>query len=127
MRDRLNTRVLEGKKVATGGLLQQDYLDEEEPIESVGERQALIDDDGNTIAVVEITRVETYRFADVPWEFAYAEGEDFQSIEHWREGHASYYAAQGIEVDDNTLFVCNWFRLVDRASRRDPARRGRQA
>lgn len=113
MRDRLNARVLEGRKIATAGLWQQDYLDEHEPIDEVGERQALLDDDGKVVAIVEITRVETHRFSDVPWEFAEAEGEDFQSIEHWRDGHTSYYARQGIEIGEDTLVVCAWFHLVD--------------
>jgi uncharacterized protein YhfF len=114
MRRQLNARVLEGKKIATAGLWQQDYLDEEESIEEIGERQALLGDDGEIIAIVEITRVETHRFSDVPWEFADAEGEDFQSIDHWRDGHRSYYAQQGIGIGDDTLFVCVWFRLIDR-------------
>lgn len=113
MRRRLNTRVLEGQKVATAGLWQQDYLDEHESIEQVGERQALLDDNRNVVAIVEITRVETHAFVDVPWEFAHAEGEDFRSIEHWREGHMSYYAQQGVEIRGDTLFICVWFRLVN--------------
>jgi uncharacterized protein YhfF len=115
MRDNLNTRVLEGRKIATAGLWQHDYLDEHEALDEVGERQALLDDDGNVVALVEITRVETHRFGDVPWEFAEAEGEDFRSIEHWRDGHRSYYARQGIEVDEDTLVVCVWFRVIDRS------------
>jgi uncharacterized protein YhfF len=113
MRQRLNTRVLEGAEIATAGLWQQDYLDEHESIDEVGELQALLDDDGNAIATVEITRVETHRFDDVPWEFADAEGEDFRSIEHWRDGHASYYARRGLEIGKETLVVCVWFRLFD--------------
>jgi uncharacterized protein YhfF len=70
---------------------------------------------GWLIAIVEITRVETYRFGDVPWEFADAEGEDFRSIQHWRDGHTSYYARQGIEIGEDTLFVCVWFRLIGRS------------
>lgn len=46
--------------------------------------------------------METYRCCDVPWEFADAEGEDFRSIENWREGHWSCYAQQEIDVNDNT-------------------------
>lgn len=72
-----------------------------------------LDDDGNAIAIVEITRAETHRFDDVPWEFADAGGEDFRSIEHWRDGHASYYARRGIEIGKETLVVCVWFRLFD--------------
>jgi uncharacterized protein YhfF len=122
MRERLTTLVLEGTKVATAGLWQQDYLDEGESIDEVGERQALLDDNGKVAAIVEITRVETYRFADVPWGFADAEGEGFRSIEHWREGHASYYAAQGIEIDEDSPVVCVWFRLSPAGSRRGRSR-----
>jgi uncharacterized protein YhfF len=104
MRHRLNARVLKGEKVATAGLWQQDYLDEHESIDEAGERQALLDDDGDVVAVVEVTRAETHRFVDVPWEFADAEGEDFRSIQHWHDGHTSYYAQQGIEIREDTLF-----------------------
>jgi uncharacterized protein YhfF len=114
MRDNLNTRVLEGRKIATAGLWQHDYLDEHEALDEVGEWQALLDDDGNVVALVEITRVETHRFGDVPWEFAEAEGEDFRSSEHWRDGHRSYYARQGIAINEDTLVVCVWFRVIDR-------------
>jgi uncharacterized protein YhfF len=114
MRQRLTALALLGTKVATAGLWQQDYADEGEAVEVVGERQALLGDDGKVAGVIEITRVETYRFGDVPWEFADAEGEGFRSIEHWREGHRSFYANRNIDVDDTTSVVCVWFRLVDR-------------
>ena len=117
MRQRLNERVLDGRKVATAGLLQQDYVDEAEAVETVGERQVLLGDDGDGIATVEVTRVEVYEFLDVPWEFADAEGEDFQSIDHWRDGHRSYYAKHGIDIDQTTRFVCTWFRVVERWDR----------
>ena len=48
-------------------------------------------------------------------EVADAEGEDFQSIEHWREGHTFCYAGQGIEIEEGSIVVCVWFRLNDRA------------
>jgi uncharacterized protein YhfF len=113
MRQRLTALALAGTKVATAGLWQQDYVDEGEPIEVVGERQALLGDDEEVVAIVEITRAEIHRFPDVPWEFADAEGEGFRSIQHWRAGHRSYYAKYGIPVDKNTCFVCVWFRVVE--------------
>jgi uncharacterized protein YhfF len=116
MRRRLTALALAGAKVATAGLLQQDYVDEGEPIEVVGERQALLGDDGEVAAIIEITRVETHRLLEVPWEFAQAEGEGFRSIQQWRDGHRSYYAKLGIDVDDRTSFVCVWFRLVETRS-----------
>ena len=84
-------------------------MDEGEAVEVVGERQALLGDDGQVAGVIEITRVETHSFGDVPWEFADAEGEGFRSIEHWREGHLSYYAERNTDVDDRTSVVCVCF------------------
>ena len=113
MRRRLTGLALAGTKVATAGLLQQDYIDKDEAVEEVGERQALLGDDGRMAAVIEISRVEIHGFREVPWEFADAEGEGFTSIEHWRDGHRSYYAKHGIEVRDATRFVCVWFHVVE--------------
>jgi uncharacterized protein YhfF len=114
MRTRLTALALAGTKNATGTFWQRDYVDEGEAIEVVGERQALLGDDDQIAAIIEITRVETHRFVDVPWEFAKSEGEGFRSIEDWREGHRSYFANLGVQVDDDMSFVCVWFRVVER-------------
>jgi uncharacterized protein YhfF len=119
LRQRLRALALAGIKVATAGLEQREYIDQGEAIETVGERQALLGDDGEVVAIVEITRVETHRLVDVPWEFAQAEGEGFRSIEHWREGHRSYFAEHGIGVTDDSSVVCVWFRVIED---RTPAR-----
>ena len=100
-------------------------MDEGEAIEEVGERQALLGDDGRVAAIIEITRVETHGFSAVSWEFAQAEGEGFRSIEDWRERHHSFFAECGVNVDEHTLIVCVWFRILERAPRlndRTPAR-----
>lgn len=112
LRQRLTALALAGTKVATAGL-EQDYVDEGEAIERVGERQALLGGDDQVVAIIEITRVETLPFFDVPWEFARAEGEGFRSIEHWREGHRSYFSEHGVDVNEDTSVVCVWFRVVE--------------
>ena len=111
LRTRLNTLVLSGAKTATAGLVQE-YDDENEELEYVGERLVLVDDDDALVGVVEVTGVEVVRFADVPWDFARAEGEGDRSIEEWREGHGAYWARQGTPVTDDTRIVCLRFRLV---------------
>lgn len=113
MRQRLTALTLAGTKVATGDLWQQGYVDEGEAVEEVGERLALLDDDDQAAAIIEITRVEMHRFDEVPWEFAQSEGEGFRSIEDWRDGHRSYYVKHGVDADDSSIFVCLWFRLVE--------------
>ena len=80
-RDELNALVLEGKKTATAGVWRVDYEPDGEDVEAVGERLVLLDSDGRRSGVVEVTRVESHRFADVPWELARDEGEGFTSIE----------------------------------------------
>jgi uncharacterized protein YhfF len=112
MQHRLTRAALAGEKVATGALLQQEYLDQLEPVELPGERQVLLGPEGGAAAIVKVTRVETHRFIDVPWEFARDEGEGFTSIEHWRSGHLSYYEKEGVIVSDDSKFVCVWFRIV---------------
>ena len=91
LRSTLNTLVLAGVKTATAGRLAE-YAEEGEELEHVGERLALVDDDDALAGVVEITGVEVVRFADVPWDFARAEGEGDRSIEEWRAGHSAYWA-----------------------------------
>ncbi|GAA4568041.1 ASCH domain-containing protein [Micromonospora coerulea] len=111
LRATLNTLVLAGVKTATAGLTAE-YAQENEELEHVGERLVLVDDHDALVAVVEVTGVEVVRFADVPWDFARAEGEGDRSIEEWREGHAAYWARQGSPVTDDSQIVCIRFRLV---------------
>ncbi|MCT2278500.1 ASCH domain-containing protein [Micromonospora chalcea] len=111
LRTRLNTLVLSGVKTATAGLVQE-YDEDGEELEYVGERQVLVDDNDAFLAVIEVTGVEVVRFADVPWDFARAEGEGDRSIEEWREGHGAYWARQGTPVTDDTAVVCLRFRVV---------------
>jgi uncharacterized protein YhfF len=114
MRDRLNRLVFAGEKISTAGLWKYDYESGAEADDEVGERQVMLDSDGRGVAVVEVTRVERHRFVDVPWEFARDEGEGFTSIEHWREGHRSYYAKLDVAIDDDDDVICVWFRVVER-------------
>ncbi|HEY1175994.1 MAG TPA: ASCH domain-containing protein [Phytomonospora sp.] len=111
LRRRLTNLVLAGEKTATAGLLAE-YTDEGEELEHVGERLALIDDDGTRAATVEITAIAVVPFAEVPFAFALDEGEGYTSIEHWREAHARFWAGEGTRVDDATEIACLRFHVV---------------
>ncbi len=111
MRDRLNSLVLAGEKTATAGLLE-DYIAEDEPLEEVGERQALLDSDGKVVAVVVVTRVEVVRYADVSPDFVEDEGEGFAGLEDWREEHDAFWRSFDVQVDDETEVVCLWFEVA---------------
>lgn len=112
MRSWLNGLVLEGRKRGTAGLVTE-YAEEGEVLEHVGEHLALLDDHGRHIATVEVTAVDVVRFAEVPWEFAAAEGEGDADLEEWRAGHRRYWAEAGTPVDDDTRVVLVRFRLVE--------------
>jgi uncharacterized protein YhfF len=105
--------LLDGNKRATAGTLQHDYIDEGEPIEVVGERLAVVDNDWKHIATIETTRVEVVRFADVSDEFALAEAEGDLSGDDFRESHSKFWTACGYEINDDTQIVCVYFDLVE--------------
>ncbi|MFD9908362.1 ASCH domain-containing protein [Streptomyces sp. NPDC059063] len=111
MREELNSLVLTGAKTATTGLLA-DYVKETEGLEYAGERLAVLDDAGRSVATVEVTGVRVTSFAEVTWEHADAEGEGFTSLEDWRVGHRRYWGGLGTPVDDHTTVVCLSFRLI---------------
>jgi len=104
--------VLDGNKRATAGTLQWDYQAEGEPIETVGERLAVVDNDNEHIATIEVTRVEIARFADVPDEFALAEAEGDLNGDDFRASHYSFWSNLGLEIIDDTLIVLVYFDLV---------------
>ncbi|GAA3485266.1 hypothetical protein GCM10018966_097990 [Streptomyces yanii] len=111
LRVELNSFVLAGKKIATTGLLAE-YAGETEGLEYPGERLALLDNDGQAIATLEVTGVEVKPFIEVTWEHAAAEGEGDASLEEWRAGHRRFWSRIGTPVEDDTPLVCLTFRLT---------------
>lgn len=111
VRDRLNGLVLAGQKRATAGLVSE-YEEEGEAIEHIGERLALLDNDGLQIATVEVTAVDVMAFEDVPWSFAESEGEGDADLEEWRTGHRDFWERIGTPVTDTTQVVCISLTLV---------------
>ncbi|MFC5672622.1 ASCH domain-containing protein [Streptomyces incanus] len=111
LRDELNSLVLAGRKTATTGLLAE-YVEETEGLEFVGERLALLNDDGRAVATIEITGVHLTSFAEVTWEHAAVEGEGDASLEDWRAGHRRFWEREGTPVEDGTPLVCLTFRVA---------------
>jgi uncharacterized protein YhfF len=112
-RQRLIDFVVKGNKRATAGILASDYEAENEPIEFVGERLAVINNDETIAAIVEVTRCEVIRFADVPDEFALAEAEGDLSGDDFRKSHHEYWTSCGEEITDDTQIVTTYFDLIE--------------
>jgi uncharacterized protein YhfF len=111
MRNRLNDLIINGNKRATAGLYKEDYIDEGEEIEFVGERLAILDNDQKQIGVIKVTRVEVLEFKDVPTEFALAEAEGDLSGDDFRQSHSKFWNSVGIDVKPETKVVTVYFDL----------------
>ena len=112
MREELITLILNGRKRATAGILEWDYRAQGEPLESVGERLAVLNSDGQHVATIQVNEIEVIRFADVPDKFALAEGEGDQSGDDFRASHLRYWSHEGFTVTDDTEIVLLYFDLV---------------
>jgi len=112
-RDKLISLILDGNKRATAGTLEWDYLAENEPIETVGEKLAVIDNHNKHVATIQATRVEVSRFADVPDEFALAEAEGDLSGDDFRESHFAFWSKLGLPITDETEIVLVYFDLIE--------------
>ena len=112
-RDNLISLILDGNKRATAGTLEWDYIAENEPIETVGEKLAVLDNNNQHIATIQATRVEVIKFADVPTEFALAEAEGDLSGDDFRNSHFAYWSKLGLDIKDDTEIVLMYFDLIE--------------
>ena len=110
-RTRLIDFIVNGNKRATAGLLD-DYAKESEPVESVGECLAMLDNDNQHVATLRVTRVEVSRFIDVPDEFALAEAEGDLNAADFRASHSAFWSRIGETVTDETQIVQVYFELL---------------
>ena len=110
-RARLIDFIVNGNKRATAGLLG-DYAKESEPIESVGECLAMLDNNDQHVATLRVTRVEVSRFIDVPDEFALAEAEGDLNAADFRASLSEYWSRIGETVTDETQIVQVYFELL---------------
>ena len=115
-REKLVNLILHGQKRATAGLLIGDYESEGEPIEHVGELLAIVDNDGQHVGTMKVTRAEILRFADVPDEFAIAEAEGDMNAADFRASHLAYWTRVGETVTDDTHIVTVYFDLLPNTS-----------
>lgn len=112
-REKLISLILDGNKRATAGTLEWDYIAENEPIETVGEKLAVLDNENRHIATIQVTRVEVKRFADVPTEFALAEAEGDLSGDDFRASHFDFWSKLGLDIKDETEIVLVYFDLIE--------------
>lgn len=121
--DRLVGLYLDGRKTAGSGLVA-DYENAGDALPQVGDHWIVLDASGAPRCIVRTETVEFHAFRDVPERIAVAEGEGDLSLDHWRRGHARFFAPflaeWGVDDLDGALVVTEFFTLVHRAGERSP-------
>lgn len=110
-RETLVNFIINGNKRATAGLAA-DYEKEGEEVEFVGECLSMVNTDGKHVATLQVTRVDTTRFADVPDEFALAEAEGDLNAADFRASHMEYWTKAGETITDDTMINQIYFMLL---------------
>jgi len=106
--EQLLALVLDGKKTATTGL-EQEYLDEGEPIPKVGDLSIVTDGRGTPKALIRDEEVCIVPFGEVTAKQAALEGEDDCTLEAWRQAHRDVWRRRGVEITDDTRVVWERF------------------
>ena len=112
LRRELVEAVLRGEKIATAALREDYEPHTDEPMPKPGESFILVGYDDQALGVTTTTAVRVVRAGDVDLQFARDEGEGFETVADWRAAHERFWA--GRAISDDTLVVCEWFRLVER-------------
>jgi uncharacterized protein YhfF len=84
--------------------------EEEETLQS-GDRLMLLGFDDEPVAVVEVTEARVIPAGEIDVQFARDEGEGFESVEDWREGHEGFFERP---IPDDTPIAAVRFRVVER-------------
>ncbi|MFW0182686.1 ASCH domain-containing protein [Rothia sp. CCM 9417] len=126
LRDRLVAAILSGQKTATSSLYEE-YRRFGEDLPQVGQREIVLDSHQHPVCLTETVAVEVLPVSDMKLDFALAEGEGFTSVDDWWAAHRTFWGSEDyrthlgqpeIELDENTLVVCQWFRMLPLPSSR---------
>ncbi|MBY4129340.1 ASCH domain-containing protein [Rhodococcus fascians] len=118
LRDCLVEAVLSGAKTSTASLLVQ-YSDDDLP--RVGDRGAVVDSTGTTVAIIKTIAVDVVALSDVPLQHALDEGEGYADVMQWRSGHERFWQSAEVReelgdpnftVNDDTQVVLERFTLA---------------
>lgn len=120
LRDRLVCAILDGSKTSTTSTAVE-YEIKNESLPQIGARQVVVDSASKAVAVIETTAVHHVRLADVPWEHACDEGEEYVSVAEWRAGHERFWHSEEMRnflrdpsfaVNDDTMVALERFRVI---------------
>lgn len=112
--DHLAEKVLNGEKTSTSSLLDY-YLVGLKKRSKIGDSFSILNSSGEEVTIVSIEKVEIIKFGDITAKFAREEGDG--NIDNWKAIHYPYYSQLLSEIgkvlNEETLLVCEWFKVVD--------------
>lgn len=120
LRDRLVVAIVADEKTTTSALYEE-WRRDHEPLPPVGRRELVVDWAGLGVCTTETVGVTTCRLADIALAHAVGEGEGFLTVAEWREAHEDFWNSEEfqesvgepkISIDDDTLAVCEEFKLI---------------
>lgn len=109
--DELLAYVTAGTKRATAGDVAA-LATADEPFPEPGQRWAVLDGSGALRYVIETVEATRGTLASVTPAFAWDEGEDDRTREHWLEGHRRYFRRQDVPDPDRLEVAFERFRVV---------------
>lgn len=107
MADRLLGLVLAGVKTATTSSCSDPAIQHSD----VGKQWTILDGQGQSRAIIEITKQTVRKFNEVDADHARKEGEGDGSLEYWRTVHKKFFTKEGTYSPDMKV-VCEEFKLV---------------
>ena len=122
LRDQLVDAIVTGAKTTTTGLIA-DYQQAGDPLPIPGQREIVVDSEGQPVTVIQTVAVRVIRLADVDLAHALGEGEGYTSVAQWRAGHEEFWHSEQLRealadpeftVNDDTQVVAVEFRVVGR-------------
>lgn len=111
--DDLANKVLTGEKIATSSLLDLYHIGKKRRSE-LDDLLSILNSVDKEVTIVRVEKVEIVKFGDITDKFAKEEGDG--NLENWKAIHQPYYSKLlsdiGKELSDETLLVCEWFKVV---------------
>ncbi|MER6300377.1 ASCH domain-containing protein [Kitasatospora sp. NPDC001539] len=119
-RDRGVTAIKDGTKTALTGLLEI-YRHAGEALPQAGRRYSVLDSQGRSAVMIELTEVRVVPMNEIDDGFARAEGRGYADAAQWRSAHEDFFRSAGVAeflghtptVDGDALVIAQRFRVVE--------------
>lgn len=114
--NRLAELILVGEKKASS-MLYYWFEEANADLPKIGTKSIVTDFDGKAKAIIEITKVDTIPFNQIPKEYAELDmGTKIEPLKKWRKAHWDFFAPameeNGVKPTEDMLIVRSWFETI---------------